>query len=79
MSAKPIPCANDCEAAAFEIVIKNLQGEIERLKASQRTWVDLTDEDIRLVRQTFPLGGIDDFHSFAKAVLAKSKEKNHGV
>ena len=35
--AKPIPCANHCEAKAFEIVIKNLQGEIERLKAPQRT------------------------------------------
>jgi len=42
----------------------------------KREWVDLTDEDIKSVRQTFPLGGIDDFHSFAKAVLAKAKEKN---
>jgi hypothetical protein len=46
--AKPIPCANHCEAKAFEIVIKNLRGEIERLKASQRTWVgsgDLEDSN----------------------------------
>jgi len=35
--AKPIPCANHCEAKAFEIVIKNLQGEIESLKAPQST------------------------------------------
>ena len=48
MSAKPIPCANHCEATAFEIVIKNLQGEIERLKAPQRTWVDLTEEELRI-------------------------------
>ena len=46
--AKPIPCANHCEAKAFEIVIKNLRGEIERLKASQRTWVGLTDEEISM-------------------------------
>jgi hypothetical protein len=31
------PCANHCEATAFQIVIKNLRGEIERLKAPQRT------------------------------------------
>jgi len=46
-------------------------------KCKERTWVDLTDEDIKSVRQTFPLGGIDDFHFFAKAVLAKLKEKNN--
>jgi hypothetical protein len=31
------PCAKHCEATAFQIVIKNLRGEIERLKAPQRT------------------------------------------
>ena len=29
------PCARHCEATAFQIVIKNLRGEIERLKAAQ--------------------------------------------
>jgi len=48
--AKPIPCANHCEAKAFEIVIKNLRGEIERLKASQRTWVGLTEDDKVLIK-----------------------------
>ena len=36
------PCAKHCEATAFQIVIKNLRGEIERLKAPQRK--PLTDE-----------------------------------
>jgi hypothetical protein len=31
------PCVRHCEAMAFQIVIKNLRGEIERLKAPQRT------------------------------------------
>jgi hypothetical protein len=44
----------------------------------QRTWVGLTDEDIKSVRQTFPSGSIEDLHSFARAVLDKSKEKNYG-
>jgi hypothetical protein len=40
------PCARHCEATAFQIVIKNLRGDIERLKAPQRTeqepvaWLD---------------------------------------
>ena len=29
------PCARHCEATAFQIVIKNLKGDIERLKAAQ--------------------------------------------
>jgi hypothetical protein len=44
---------------------------------AQRTWVELTDEDIKLVRQTFPLGVVEDLHLFARAVLAKLKEKNN--
>jgi hypothetical protein len=38
------PCVRHCEAMAFQIVIKNLRGEIERLKAPQREWVGLTDD-----------------------------------
>jgi hypothetical protein len=30
------PCARHCEATAYQITIKNLRGEIERLKAPQR-------------------------------------------
>ena len=68
--AKPIPCANHCEATAFEIVIKNLQGEIERLKASQRTWVGLTDED----DIDWEEGG--NLKDLVKAIEAKLKQKN---
>jgi hypothetical protein len=36
------PCVRHCEATAFQIVIKNLRNEIERMKAAQRK--PLTDE-----------------------------------
>lgn len=47
------------------------------LKCKERTWVDLTDEDIKSVRQTFPLGVVEDLHIFARALLDKAKEKNN--
>ena len=42
----------------------------------QRTWVEVTDEEIKAVRHSFAVGSIDDLHSFARAILNKSKEKN---
>ena len=78
--AKPIPCANHCEATAFEIVIKNLQGEIERLKAPQRTaeqssrtlaWVGLTDVELAEYAD-MEIGSYDR----CLEVEAKLKEKN---
>jgi len=53
--AKPIPCANHCEATAFEIVIKNLQGEIERLKSPQRTEQEsVADDFFRMIADRNP-------------------------
>jgi acyl CoA:acetate/3-ketoacid CoA transferase beta subunit len=43
-------------------------------KMAQRTWVDLTDEDIIDIAINNP----PMVHEFARAVLAKSKEKNNG-
>ena len=67
------PCAKHCEATAFQIVIKNLQGEIERMKTAQRTWVGLTDEERKEVwwscEQHTPT-------TLYKAIEAKLKEKN---
>jgi hypothetical protein len=59
-------------------LLKGLHAEVRPLYTHppQRTWVGLTDEDIRLVRHSFPSGSIEDLHSFARAVLDKSKEKN---
>jgi hypothetical protein len=51
-AAQPVgqaPCVRHCEAMAFQIVIKNLRNEIERMKAAQRTWVGLTKEDKDLI------------------------------
>jgi len=42
--------------------------------APQRTWVDLTDEEISDIATNNP----PMVHEFARAVLAKSKEKNNG-
>jgi len=39
------PCAKHCESIAYEIVILGLKVDIERMKAAQRTWVGLTDEE----------------------------------
>lgn len=40
-------------------------------KQMQRTWVDLTDEEIDNINYT-------SAHMLAREVLAKFKEKNHG-
>jgi hypothetical protein len=48
--------------------------ELAKLKASQRTWVGLTDEEIASVaNNNHPLDGI---RSFARAIEAKLKELN---
>ena len=53
-SAQPVgqaPCVRHCESTAYEIVIRGLKGDIERLKAAQRTWVgsgDLEDSNAYL-------------------------------
>ena len=47
--AQPVgqaPCAKHCESTAYEIVIRGLKGDIERLKAVQRK--PLTDEQARV-------------------------------
>jgi hypothetical protein len=45
VDAQPVgqaPCVRHCESTAYEIVIRGLKGDIERLKAAQRK--PLTDE-----------------------------------
>jgi len=74
--AKPIPCANNCEATAFEIVIKNLQGEIERLKAPQRTWVGLTPADMEELSAAWWEPNENEM-ALIDWVDAKLKEKNN--
>jgi len=71
-AAQPVgqaPCAKHCESTAYEIVIRGLKGDIERMKAAQRTWVGLTaDEYAELAQEygPFPINQIE----------AKLKEKN---
>ena len=38
------PCVRHCEANAFKIMIRNLKGDIERLK--QRTWAGIEQSDM---------------------------------
>ena len=67
-----------------EAGIKQMTPEIYRLSMlvradvvaqwPQRGWVDLTDEDISEIAINNP----PMVHEFARAVLAKTKEKNNG-
>jgi hypothetical protein len=43
--------------------------------AAQRTWVDITEEEIEEIFDRWPTYHLDH-EEFARAVLAKSKEKN---
>jgi hypothetical protein len=61
------PCVRHCEAMAFQIVIKNLRGEIECLKAPQRT-----EPPQKKVWTFWDLSGGD----ITDAIKAKIKEKN---
>ena len=67
------PCVRHCEAMAFQIVIKNLRGEIERLNAPRREWVGLTDDE--MYELWLSADEQKDRMAFGKAVEAKLKEK----
>jgi hypothetical protein len=64
------PCARHCEATAFEIVIKNLRGEIERLKAPKGK--PLTDKQIKEIWLNGKDHGDDwlDVQGIARAIEA---------
>jgi hypothetical protein len=68
------PCVRHCEATAFQIVIKNLRNEIERMKAAQRK--PLTDEQIKEIWLKGKDHGDDwlDVQGIARAV-----EAAHGI
>ena len=63
-------CEKHCEATAFKIVIRGLEGEVARLVAA-KTWVGLTDEEFDDLRDNN--FGVSPLIS---AVEAKLKEKN---
>lgn len=72
---RPAPCARHCEANAFEIVIRGLEGEVAKLKAERKP---LTNEEI----DTLVIGkdGLPNSHlEFARAIEAAHniKEKKH--
>jgi hypothetical protein len=48
--------------------------QLQGVTTPQRPWVDLTDEEISDIAINNPPA----VHEFARAVLAKSKEKNNG-
>jgi hypothetical protein len=51
----------------------NCEALSKELAAAQRQWVDLTNDEIALIHADNPHP-----QGFARAVLAKSKEKNNG-
>jgi len=65
------PCIRHCEANAFKITIRQLNGDIERMKAAQRTWVGLTLTEI----DEFEKGSLNR-QALCCAIEAKLKEKN---
>jgi uncharacterized protein YecT (DUF1311 family) len=73
------PCARHCESTAYEIVIRGLKGDIERLKAAQRTWVGLTEEEIDAIywQHENHCGEYKvSIYPYERAIEAKLKEKN---
>ena len=48
------PCVRHCESTAYEIVIRGLKGDIERLEAAQRPWVGSGDLEDSNAYQTPP-------------------------
>jgi len=80
-AAQPVgqaPCAKHCEATALQIVIKNLRNEIERMKAAQRTWVGLTDEEIDALHMAVKVRLMGTFNTkdIYRVIEDKLKEKN---
>ena len=70
---RPVDCerCNRLEEQAYDLVGKLRVANIKLSMQPQRTWVDLTDEDIsEIVRGTHNTG------SFVRAIEAKLKEKN---
>jgi hypothetical protein len=56
-AAQPVgqtPCVRHCESTAYEIVIRGLKGDIQRLEAAQRTWVGSGDLEDSNAYQTPP-------------------------
>ena len=47
-----VPCVRHCESTAYEIVIRGLKGDIERMKAAQRPWVGSGDVEDSNAYQT---------------------------
>jgi hypothetical protein len=71
-AAQPVgqaPCVRHCESTAYEIVIRGLKGDIERMKAAQRTWVGLTKEDKDLVKDCCEMMIGDAAFSTIEAIL----------
>jgi hypothetical protein len=64
-------CEKHCEATAFKIVIRGLEGEVARLKEALATWVGLTDEEMMEA-----IHMDDSPMEMGRKIEAKLKEKN---
>jgi hypothetical protein len=73
-AAQPVgqaPCVRHCESTAYEIVIRGLKGDIERMKAAQRK--PLTDEQARVAL------GLERPLGVASMRDVRSIEAAHGI
>jgi len=87
-AAQPVgqaPCVRHCESTAYEIVIRGLKGDIERMKAAQRTWVEPTGNEwfewwrvSKVANETEAEIDFADFLIIVQAIAVELKEKNNG-
>jgi hypothetical protein len=66
-------CEKHCEATAFKIVIRGLEGEVARLVAA-KTWVGLSEQDINELK--FNLPDLYYWVDVVRATEKRLKEKN---
>jgi hypothetical protein len=64
-------CEKHCEAAAYQIVIRNLENNLKNC-----TWVGLTDDECRLTYTSAMEAPVRDQVTVCRAIEAKLKEKN---
>jgi len=77
LEAKDEPVCKDCHLkdTVYDLLDDLKVANLKLSVQSQRTWVGLTNEEIASVEyNNHPLDGI---RSFARAIEAKLKEKNH--
>ncbi len=75
-AAQPAPAHEPDYKNLFERMCQQHDMVVDKLKAAQRTWVGLTDEEIGDFASGYRSGRIGSFVELTEAIEAKLKEKN---